>query len=40
MAKMAKDLRGLAIQIGHLHDGAILLLRPQPFRFSFHIQIW
>ena len=40
MAKMAKDLQGLAIQIGHLHDGAILLLRPQPFRFSFHIQIW
>ena len=35
MAKMAKDLQGLAIQIGHLHDGAILLLRPQPFRFPF-----
>ena len=40
MAKMAKDLQVLAIQIGHLHDGDILLLRPEPFRFFFHVQIW
>ena len=25
--------------IGHLHDGVILLLRPEPFSFLFHIQI-
>ena len=26
--------------IGHLHDGVILLPRPESFSFSFHIFIW
>ena len=28
------------LSIGHLHDGVILLLRPESFSFLFHIQIW